>query len=121
MGKQGFVLMQVLVTALIVAIIAAGIIQVVLLRSTIQARTEQGNAAHQDAQGAFNKIMTAWNQNNGQVCSPVGGWGAGGTPGTCGCQYSNGNITVTTCTGNNCTPSAQPGTCGLQMTAPLPQ
>ena len=114
MGKQGFVLTQVLVTAIIVAIIAAWIIQVVLLRNTVQARVEQGNAARQNDQGAFATIMTAWNQT-GQICAAVPGWGAG-NPGVCNCSYSNGNITVQTCTDTNCTPPAPTGACGLVIT-----
>ncbi len=119
MKKKGSVLIQVLVTAMIVAVIAAGIIQVVLMRGTIQARTEQGAGARQQAEGTLNTIMTAWNLAN-NTCVDAPGLVRTGGPGGCSCSYTAANGT-TACAGTGCNPPLGTNPCAVSITAPLPQ
>ena len=82
MKKNGFVLVQVLLTAVIVSIIAAGILQMTLLRSTLQARARDSVQKRLMAEAALNAIITQW---DGNVCG-TGNCGCSGT--YYGCSYT---------------------------------
>ncbi len=117
MMKKGSVLIQVLVTAVIVSVICAGLLSMLLLRATYNARAKQSAAATMSANGAYNAVMTAWAAAK-QTCIDLRaeGFSGGGTVNTCNCTYSKGSpggaITVTV-TGTY--PS-----CTLSVSAPPP-
>ncbi len=61
-------LVQVLVTSVIVAVLAAGLLQMVVMNHTILRRSTAGAAARKQAEGAFNKALAYWNQNGYYPC-----------------------------------------------------
>lgn len=88
MKKKGSVLVQVLMTAVIVAIIAAGLMQMLTQRATIVKRAADSASARKKAEGALALITTRWNQV-GQVCAGgVPNYNTIGSPGICSCTYT---------------------------------
>ncbi|MFA6004615.1 MAG: hypothetical protein WC881_11170 [Elusimicrobiota bacterium] len=106
MNKKGYVLIHVLVISMVVAVIAAGIMRMLMLRQTMILRNTEGVSARKNAEGHFNAIMSAWNSapspNAGLSCSAGAAIAALGysivTPGTlggCNCKYSKTDYTAT--------------------------
>lgn len=87
MGKKGHVLVQVLITSVIVSIMAAGLMQLVMLRYTVMSRGAEGATKKAQATAAFNTLMVEWNvPGSGGRCSNQAGWNCGGfTDGRCNC------------------------------------
>lgn len=87
-GSRGSVLVHVLMTGVIVAIIAAGLMRMTMLRYIASARATSGVAARRQADAALNRALTYWNSVN-IVCSAVPGYNcapiSGSAPGTCNC------------------------------------
>ena len=102
--RTGSVLVHVLVTSVIVSVIAAGLMQMMLMRATIQARASEGAVARKKTESAFNTIMTRWNE--AQRCAQgVPGFSGGNASGNCNCNYTStdGTITAgTTLVGTRC-------------------
>lgn len=101
-SKRGSVLVHVLMTGMVVAVIAAGLLRMAMLRYTAGARAASGAAGRAAASASFNQVMTYWNQTNTVCanappysCSPA----ASTPPGVCGCVCTAGagapTITVT--------------------------
>jgi Tfp pilus assembly protein PilX len=88
MNRRGSVLIHVLMTGVVVAVIAAGLMRMTMLRYVASARATSGGAARKQADAALNRALTSWNTSN-IVCSAVAGYTCSPTyattPGTCDC------------------------------------
>jgi hypothetical protein len=128
---KGSVLLQVLLTAVVVCLIAAGMMNLVMLRATAVKRAQQGISGNARAQSYLNAIVQDWstsqiichnNTNIGGITGlSVSAGGQASAPGACGCSYTTPdpapNNTITTCTTSGCTPAAPAGLCGLVISA----
>ena len=86
LDRRGSVLVHVLVTGVIVAFIAAGLLRMVLMNYIVVDRATKGAANRKESEAMLNRALTYWNQTN-QVCSNIpGGFSCTGTPGTCNCS-----------------------------------
>ncbi len=93
-GRRGSVLLHVLVTGVLVALIAATLMRMSMLRYTISHRGGAAIVEKRYDQAGFNSIMTNWNLANtvcannvpNYTCAPA----SGGPPGTCGCTCTPG-------------------------------
>ncbi|HAM36826.1 MAG TPA: hypothetical protein DEB40_13470 [Elusimicrobia bacterium] len=89
--RAGTALVHVLMTALVVSIIAAGMMQMLLLRSRVIARSVEGLQARKEAEKEMYHVVAAWNAANGgagATCGPIPGYTIiSGSPGTCNCKY----------------------------------
>lgn len=99
LGKRGSVLVHVLMTGVVVAIIAAGLMRMTMLRYVASARATGGTQARRHTDAALNRALTYWNQNNivcgnsipGYSCAPA----SVTSPGTCNCTCTSaGNATI---------------------------
>ena len=123
MKKRGSVLVQVLMTSVVVAIIAAGIMQMMLMRSQTIARAQQRTEGTVNATSAFNTILNRWAETKTICASGVPGM-SGGTsttpPGTCNCSYtatSSDGTALTICAGAACpAPNNSTSPCQLAVT-----
>ena len=86
-NKRGSVLLHVIVTGVLVAMIAAALLRMTMLRYQAVARGAQIVVDKRTDQAALASLIETWNQNN-QVCStPTPDFACAGTlPGTCGCS-----------------------------------
>ena len=119
MNRRGSVLMHVLVTGVIVAFIAAGLLRLAMLRYEVTARAQRSAQDKRSAEGALSLLITYWNLNNTR-CADVPGSGgyssySCGNTGTCDC----------TCTPTNAADpvirsqaSADPNVCSLRIATP---
>jgi hypothetical protein len=89
------VLLHVMLSSILVAIIAAGILRMALLRSSMGARSANILMEKRDDQALLASIIAGWNAagtppGSGQLCANVGiaGYSYAGTPGTCSCSYA---------------------------------
>jgi Tfp pilus assembly protein PilX len=87
-GERGTVLLHVLVTSALVAVIAATLLRMTLLRAQATARSAQVVQAKRTGGSALDNLIQAWNQNN-QNCSsaPVAppDFTCVGAAGSCNC------------------------------------
>ena len=90
---RGSVLLHVMLTGVVVALIAATLLRMTLLRYQMGARSERVLKEKRDDQGALAAVMSAWNANisaavPNPACSatPAGFTCAGIVAGTCGCS-----------------------------------
>ena len=90
MGKKGSVLLHVLVTGALIALIAATLLRMALLRYQITAHATATTKERRADEAALNMIITAWNMNNvacsntnlsNYSCAPA----ATVPPGNCNC------------------------------------
>jgi Tfp pilus assembly protein PilX len=89
LSKRGSVLVHVLMTGVVVAIIAAGLMRMTMLRYVASSRAAGGTQARRQADAALNRALTYWNQNNvvcgnsipGYTCAPF----SSTPPGVCNC------------------------------------
>lgn len=89
LDRRGSVLVHVLMTGVLVAIIAAGLMRMTMLRYIASARATSGTVARRQADATLNRALTYWNSANvvcsntipGYSCSPA----SISTPGTCSC------------------------------------
>lgn len=78
-------LIHVLITGVIVAFIAGGLLRMVLMNYIAVDRATKGAANRKEAEALLNRAITYWNQTN-QVCANIpGGFNCTGVPGTCSC------------------------------------
>jgi type II secretory pathway pseudopilin PulG len=112
--ERGSVLVQVLMTAVIVAVIAAGMMNLLLMRSQSIQREEERTTATGRTHGALNAVVSGWANNGGLDCTGVPGYTmGGGTAGSCNCTY-----TSTDGTGIVITATSAGGSCSLSINAP---
>lgn len=78
--SKGHVLVHVLITAVIIAIISAGIARMLLARYTLLSRSTVGSQGRASDIGGVNRVLTLWAQNGiacsdassvGYTCSPL--------------------------------------------------
>lgn len=89
MSRRGSILIHVLMTGVVVAVIAAGLMRMTMLRYVASARATSGGAARKQADAALNRALTYWNKDNvvcknnvpGYACSPA----SATPPGVCDC------------------------------------
>lgn len=83
MGKRGIVLLQVLVTATLIAIVAATIMRLSMLRFAVTSRAAKNSQELRDDESALALLTSYWNMNN-TYCSSV--------PGVYTCTLTSGSI-----------------------------
>ncbi|MCX5793950.1 MAG: hypothetical protein NTY77_00455 [Elusimicrobia bacterium] len=116
---KGSVLVQVLMTAVIVSIIAAGMMHLLLLRSQAIKRGQDSTVTTATTNSGLDAILAIWSKNGGVNCS---GTPAGftatvpGTPGGCNCTYSDGKTIITA----TATSSGGGARCGLSINSKAP-
>ena len=87
----------VLVMAAVVAIIATGILRMVLMSYNLNSRTQASNQGRKSDEAALAKVTSAWTQSGAnQYCvNNVPGYGcSGNVPGSCACTCN--------CVGGGC-------------------
>lgn len=112
---RGSVLVQVLMTAVLVSIIAAGMLHLLLLRSQAIKRSHESAAGAARSNLGFDAILASWAAAGGKSCSatPEGfSTVAAGTPGACNCIYQRGDIYITA--------ASSGGKCGLSIKSTPP-
>lgn len=122
LSRRGSVLVHVLMTGVVVAIIASGLMRMTMLRYAAGARAAGGTQARRQADAALNRALTAWNGNNivcsnvisGYTCSPA----STSPPGTCGCTCTPGVTTEATIVVSG--GGAPPCSIDINTTDPLP-
>ncbi|MDE2038517.1 MAG: type II secretion system protein [Elusimicrobia bacterium] len=90
--QGGFILVYVLVTALIIALIAVGLAQMLLLRYTASQRAIDGSRQKLQDFGGLSNALQDWNAasgGSGKVCSPISGFSGSANPGVCGCVLTS--------------------------------
>ncbi len=100
LSRNGSVLVHVLMTGVLVAIIAAGLMRMTMLRYIASARATSGTAARRQADATLNRALTYWNSANvvcsntipGYTCSP----GYTTVPGSCSCTCTPSDVTLAT-------------------------
>lgn len=63
-GERGSVLIHVLITAVVVSLIAAGLLKMVLMRYQAGNRQAQSASNRKSAEGAYTRMLSAWNRAN---------------------------------------------------------
>ena len=106
----GSVLIYVLVTAIIVSVVAAGLTQIILSRYSAVQRMADGVKGRKMAEADYNQILAIWNAT-GKVCSSGGGFLCTGPAGTCACSCTLGAETVTAALDSD-------GNCRMTVTTP---
>lgn len=85
LNRRGSVLVHVLITGVIVAFIASGLLRMVLMNYIAVDRATKGAQNRKESEAMLNRALTYWNQAN-QVCANIpGGFSCSGVPGTCDC------------------------------------
>ena len=114
---RGSVLVQVLLAAVVVSIIAAGMMNLMLMRSTSVKRDQDRAAGTARTGGGLNAIIRGWVAAGGVTCSPVTGFTFNsGSAGNCNCTYTAMDGTGTTiCAGAGCNPAAGTSPCELRV------
>jgi Tfp pilus assembly protein PilX len=92
MNRRGSVLVHVLITGVIVAFIASGLLRMVLMNYIAVDRATKGAQNRKEAEAMLNRALTYWNQAN-QVCANIpSGFTCSGVPGTCNCTCPSGAV-----------------------------
>lgn len=82
-------MVHVLITGVIVAFIAAGLLRMVLMNYIAVDRATKGAQNRKESEAMLNRAISYWNAVN-QVCTNIpGGLSCTGTPGTCACSCPN--------------------------------
>lgn len=114
-GEKGTVLVHVLVTAVIVMIIAAGLMRVILMRYVAQNRFEDSGQNRRSAESAVAQVSAAWAKNGS--CTAVPNFGPPSAAG-CSCELdgtgANAGVVVQAVPAGGAMPSwaSPPFTCG---------
>ena len=109
-NEKGSILVHVLVTGLVIAVIAAGILRITLQNYTAASRMSASEQARQNAEGALYVVMAAWNTNNAN-CTGTSRVTIANNYGDCRC---NGTIDGVPFTASSTTVA---GRCTLQVRA----
>ena len=94
LGRRGSVLVHVLITGVIVALIAAGLLRMVLMNYIAVDRAAKGTANRKESEALLSRALSEWNRTN-LVCSDIpgpGGFTCSGVPGTCNCTCPAGAV-----------------------------
>lgn len=88
--ERGSVLLHVLVTGVLVALIAASLLRLAMLRYQLSARTLQVTKARRFSEAGLALVVSNWNFAGAACANNVPGYDCGGSvnpppPGTCGC------------------------------------
>ncbi|MBI5239502.1 MAG: hypothetical protein HY926_03450 [Elusimicrobia bacterium] len=114
--QKGSVLVQVLMTAVVVSIIAAGMMHLLLMRSQSIKRDEDRMVGTARGQGAVMAVFSGWAANGGTNCTAVPGFTLNsGVAGSCACTY-----TANDGTGTTVTATSGATHCNLSLKALLP-
>ena len=85
-NRRGSVLVHVLITGVIVAYIAAGMLRMVMMNYIAIDRVARGAANRKEADAMLSRAVTYWSIS-GQVCSAIpNGFACTNTPGICDCS-----------------------------------
>lgn len=123
--KKGSVLIHVLVMGIIVAIIASGLMSVLMMQYRATSRTTESNKARAQAEELLAQIITTWSVNGSCTTIPptvnfpqlTCAGGSGAAPSVCGCTCTatvNGVVVGVTNTTNVGTPN---GTCQIKLSS----
>lgn len=101
-GRRGSVLVHVLITGVVVAVIAGGLLRMILMNYIAVDRASKGAQNRKEAEAVLQRALTYWNKSN-QVCSsdatffPCAGAGVGANTCDCSCPSAAAvpRITVT--------------------------
>lgn len=119
LGRRGSVLIHVLMTGVVVAIIAAGLMRMTMLRYVASSRATGSTAARRQTDSALNRALTYWNMTNivcgnnipGYSCSPF----SSTAPGTCNCTCTSAGTATIRVTGGG------PPPCSIEIeSTPMP-
>lgn len=92
-NRRGSVLIHVLITGVIVAFIASGLLNMVMMNYIAVDRATKGAQNRKEAEAMLQRALTYWNKAN-QVCANIpGGFNCTGVPGTCSCYCPNAGAT----------------------------
>lgn len=84
MNKKGFVLLHVIVLALIVATVTAGMTRMLLMNYMATQRSIRGGQNRKHADALLHRAISTWNAS--EICSDIGpGLACQGAPGNCNC------------------------------------
>jgi Tfp pilus assembly protein PilX len=86
MNRRGSVMMHVLVTGVVVALIAASLLQLSMMRLTVTNNAAKGGQAKRSDEAALARLMTAWNAVNGKCDSPTSAYGYACAPAGANCS-----------------------------------
>ena len=113
LGRRGSVLVHVLITGVIVAVIAAGMLRMVMMNYIAVDRVQKNAQNRKEADAMLLRAITYWNKS-GIVCSTTALFPCspsyGTAPGTCNCSCPN-NVAIprVTVTGGGAPP------CNIQV------
>ncbi len=95
LGRRGSVLIHVLITGVVVAFIAAGMLRMVLMNYSAVDRVTKGSTNRKEAEAMLNRAISTWNQSG--VCSNFTGFtcNAGSSPCTCTGSAAGGAVNPT--------------------------
>ena len=62
--RGGSVLIHVLITAVVVSLIAAGLLKMILMRYQAGSRQAQSTTNRKTAESAYDRMLSAWNKNS---------------------------------------------------------
>lgn len=92
LNRRGSVLVHVLITGVIVAFIASGMLRMVLMNYIAVDRASKGAQNRKESESMLNRALTYWNQANAVCANIPGGLSCSGTPGTCNCTCPAGAV-----------------------------
>ena len=75
-NKKGVVLLQVMILGIIIALLAAGMASMLLMRKYAASRLEENNIGLRADNGGLSQLLYSWNlknNGNGGVCSSLAG------------------------------------------------
>lgn len=88
LGRRGSVLVHVLITGVIVAVIAGGLLRMILMNYIAVDRASKGAQNRKEAEAMLQRALTYWNKSN-VVCSSTALFTCSPnytvSPGTCNC------------------------------------
>ena len=98
LNRRGSVLVHVLITGVIVALIAAGLLRMVLMNYIVIDRASKGAGNRKESEAMLNRVVTYWSQNG--VCSNFSGFACNAAASPCVCTGSplGGSLTNPTIT-----------------------
>jgi Tfp pilus assembly protein PilX len=114
MGKRGIVLLHVLMTAALIAIVAATIMRLAMLRFAVTSRAVKNNQELRNDESALALLTSYWNVTNTYCSSVPGVYSCG--PTTVGAMPSSCNCNCSALVSNYPTVSAPPGGHPCQFT-----
>ena len=98
MNHRGSVILHVLVTGVVVALLAALLLRMTMLRFMVTAHAHASSQMKRDDESALARIQSNWNSANAVCANNVPGYSCSGAAGTCACvctPVSVGDPTVT--------------------------